>query len=157
SEFLVDWASRTTAISVQTKAGPFAFQIFDTPANLAIARSIFEGKTYPLVPFLKDVKTVVDIGANVGAASLFLAVQYPPASILAVEPGPEGHGLLTQTVAWFTIVASFDSGLSDRDGRVPLYLGKDDSVTNSVGVSSLNSDRSVTVTLRQAEDFFRAQ
>ena len=55
---------------------------------------IFAGTTYPTVPFVSGVKTVVDIGANVGAASVYFAMAYPDAQVYAFEPGSDPLSLL---------------------------------------------------------------
>jgi FkbM family methyltransferase len=38
--------------------------------------------------------TIIDLGANIGLASLYLAARYPSARILAVEPNPSSFDLL---------------------------------------------------------------
>ncbi len=45
------------------------------------------------------VRTVVDVGANVGLATLYLAQAFPESRIVAVEPDPGNFALLTRNVA----------------------------------------------------------
>lgn len=45
--------------------------------------------------------TIVDLGANIGLASLFLAARYPAARILAVEPDADNFTLLATNLAPF--------------------------------------------------------
>src|SRR5262245_14240140 len=45
-----------------------------------------------------NVRVIVDCGANIGIASLFLAARYPRAKILSVEPHPENFALLKTNV-----------------------------------------------------------
>lgn len=47
----------------------------------------------PVSDRLKDQKFILDLGANVGYASAFLASRYPQARILAVEPDPRNFEL----------------------------------------------------------------
>ena len=50
------------------------------------AEGILEGRTYPHLPFVDDVQVVLDIGANAGAATRYLAHHRPDAKIYAFEP-----------------------------------------------------------------------
>jgi FkbM family methyltransferase len=45
------------------------------------------------------VETIVDLGANVGYASVFLLSKYPRARVVAVEPDPENFALLRRNLA----------------------------------------------------------
>jgi len=134
-----------------------SFRIFDTALSREIVRSIMTGKTYPHVPFLTDVQTVVDVGANVGVASLYFSLQYPGARILAVEPYPAAFALLTGNLAQVAGAEAHGVGLHDHDGAMPLFVSKEDPVTNSVSASSLNGDDSVLVPVRSARAFLREQ
>jgi FkbM family methyltransferase len=140
---------------VVVKAGTdeFAFRIFNNPLCQEIISGILEGRTYPRLGFVTDVRIIVDIGANVGAASLFFAINFPTADILAFEPSPDTYKLLSENLAAFPKIQTYELGLSDRDCEVPLFLGKEDAVTNSIGRSYLNSSESVSVNLKDARSF----
>ena len=49
-------------------------------------------------------RVIVDLGANVGYASVDLALRYPGASVIAVEPEPSNVEVLRRNVAGFGIV-----------------------------------------------------
>jgi FkbM family methyltransferase len=56
---------------------------------------IFEQEVYRTVlRHLPDCSTIVDLGANIGLASLYLASAYPSARILAIEPNRDNFELL---------------------------------------------------------------
>ena len=63
-----------------------------SPSVVPQYMEIFDGCGY-LAPGAP--KRILDLGANVGLASLFFARQYPDASIDAIECDPEIYGLLT--------------------------------------------------------------
>jgi len=73
--------------TLQGPQGAIPFWLFKTDVCFQIANDIFAGITYPIVPSVSGVTTVVDIGANVGAASVYFAMAYPDAKIYAFEPG----------------------------------------------------------------------
>lgn len=64
-------------------------------------KEIFGGKSYPIMPGLTDVKTIVDVGANVGCASLFFHAAYPEAEVFAYEPDPVVYGVMRENIEPF--------------------------------------------------------
>jgi len=146
----MDWASRTTTITIKSASGLLPFRMFDNPLSQAVNTAILEGKTYPIMDFVKDVKVIIDVGANVGAASIHFALRYREAIIYAFEPWADSFRLLSQNVAALPRIRAFDFGLLDSDCRMPLYLSNLDAVTNSVSSSPLNSGRFVEICLRDA-------
>lgn len=74
------------ALTVPGRPEPVCFEYF--LASRAHILRILQGETYPCLPDIGHIATIVDIGANVGAASIMLAVKDPEARIHAFEPGP---------------------------------------------------------------------
>jgi FkbM family methyltransferase len=74
-----------------------------------------------------ELPVIIDAGANVGAASLWLAKRFPKASILAVEPDPTNAymcRLNTESVRNITVV---EAAIGSSSGAV--------SLSNAVGTS----------------------
>jgi FkbM family methyltransferase len=62
---------------------------------------VFVTKTYRAVTeYLRHSRTVVDLGANIGLASLYFAMEYPACHLCAVEPAPDNFQLLKQNLEW---------------------------------------------------------
>ncbi|MGI8745768.1 MAG: FkbM family methyltransferase [Bryobacteraceae bacterium] len=125
-----------------------AIQIFDTVIGRAVSRDVLTGKSYPILPFLKNVRTILDVGGNIGAASVYFALHYPEARVLAFEPDPECFTLLRHNTADLKNVRAFSFGLAGHDAVEPLFLGSIDPATNSLGKSTLNSVASVMVEIK---------
>ena len=53
----------------------------------------------PVVSEIRAVESVIDLGANVGLASLYFAHHWPSCRILAVEPNPETYEILADNLA----------------------------------------------------------
>ncbi len=123
-------------------------QTFDTVIGRAVSRDVLTGKSYPLLPFLKDVLTIVDVGGNIGAASVYFALHYPEARVFTFEPDPECFAVLLNNTADLANARAFNFGLSNHDAFEPLFLGLIDPATNSLGKSALNSSASVMVEVR---------
>lgn len=69
------------------------------------------------VPGLRwdKLRTIVDVGANVGAAALWFASRAPQARVVAVEPAPGAVSSLVRNLA--------QNGLRDRVDVVPVAIG----------------------------------
>lgn len=133
----------------------FPFHCFANPLSISIARQIFAGETYRPIPDLRDVRLIVDIGANIGAASIFLHTKYPSAQIVAVEPSPAAFALLRRNAAPFAQIELRQTALFDKKASLPLHAGRMDSVTNSFGQSELASKKfGETLELEDAAGFF---
>lgn len=94
--------------TTQTHA-PMEFRILGTDhavflrpgtTDIILFRDIFIRKQYGHAP-ISDVRTIVDCGANVGLASVFLLLQFPQARVIAVEPDPINYELCRKNLASF--------------------------------------------------------
>ena len=72
------------------------------------------------LPAPGGVRTIVDVGANVGASALFWKARYPEARLLCFEPVPENFVLLTQNLAGYASTECFNEGLGSADARLEL-------------------------------------
>jgi FkbM family methyltransferase len=67
----------------------------ETPSDHYTFGDIFEQEVYKTVlQHVPDCSMIVDLGANIGFASLYLAKAYPSARVVSVEPNRENFGLL---------------------------------------------------------------
>jgi FkbM family methyltransferase len=133
-----------------TGGGLRRFFYFDTPLGRHVLHEVLSGASYPLQRLAEPVRTVLDVGANVGAATVYFALHYPQARLLAFEPAPASYGLLVRNTRGLVNVETLNIGLADKSRRAALYLGSQDSVTNSVCASVLNTRTAVPVRLRSA-------
>jgi FkbM family methyltransferase len=72
------------------------FRITDY-ADAHAVREVFVDRQYEL-PAARPPRVVLDLGAHVGAATLFFRTRFPEARILAVEPDPETFAKLRRNV-----------------------------------------------------------
>jgi FkbM family methyltransferase len=139
-------AGRTLTVQVdgfRLNLRPLPSRDFDT------AYEIFHERIYSLPP-MSDVRTVVDVGGNVGMSCLWWAREYPNASIAAWEPHPTHCAIFADHIC--------SNGYSDRvrlrpaaagisDGTVSLT---DDDDASTIG-TSFRSARRIEVAM---EDLF---
>ena len=86
---------------------------------------IFVRQEYTFVrDLLKDQKTILDLGANVGYSSAYFAASYPSARILAVEPEPSNYQLCVRNLAPYgDRVRTLQGAVWSRCARLALARG----------------------------------
>lgn len=154
-------ASMKTAVTTSTvhlrDVGPIVLRHQGTPSSLAIARAIVAGRTYPAVPFIREVTTALDVGANIGAATIYLAALYPSARVCALEPAAGAFALLEDNTRNWPNVVRFRHGLGCTDRRAMLYDGAHESVEASLYHSVRSAHDGETVDIRAPAGFLAEQ
>lgn len=72
------------------------------------------------VPIEGEVRTVVDLGANAGQASVYLRDRFPSATILAVEADPDTARLAARNAGADPNTVVVSAAMCDHDGTVTL-------------------------------------
>ena len=116
---------------------------------------IFKGETYPIVDGIPEPETILDIGANVGAATLWFAANYPNAQIHAVEPAKANFDTLTRNTKQEGNVTRHNLALGVARS-VSMFPGVLDGATSSVVMGSMTSDAPVEVPSRRVGPWLRA-
>jgi FkbM family methyltransferase len=57
---------------------------------------------YQCLSGLSSVRTIVDAGANIGTASIFLLRTYPDATVIALEPEPGNFEILQKNLSYYS-------------------------------------------------------
>ena len=109
-------------------------------------------------PEIKNLKKVVDIGAQIGAFTTQIT-QFLDMSgkVYAFEPEPENFKLLTENIrlnALESKVEVISAAVSDRDGEATLSISSDNTGGNKLGVPEASSTRSAVVKTIDALAFF---
>lgn len=111
---------------------PITFECDDTIVARLVNEPILRGRTYPNLGFVGEVRTVFDVGANCGAASVHFARHHPEAVVHAFEPGKAALGYLERNVVSHPNVAVHPFGLHEEDREAVLWVGGSDLVTASI-------------------------
>lgn len=85
-------------------------------------QSVLDGE-YDIPGLAFDAPVILDIGANIGAFSVWAAERFPNATIFAYEPNPQTFSDLEENVAGLD-VSLRRVAVADFDGKAPLFLGK---------------------------------
>ena len=68
-----------------------------------------------------EVRSVLDIGANVGVTALYFSQLFPNAAIYAFEPAPDNFAVLAKNVANCNRIRAFNFALGAADATLELY------------------------------------
>ena len=142
--------------TLQVPGGTLPFNLFKNEVCFQVSNDIFAGITYPSISFLSEVKTIVDIGANIGAASIYFAMAYPEAQVYAFEPGSAPLSLCGKMSA-ISQVKVFPFGLHSRERTLSLFQGRNDSVESSLCNSTRTTGESEKIRLACAPEFLAEQ
>lgn len=128
--------------------------VLDYPHSIVMEsalREVLEEKAYPYLEFMVDRPgVIIDVGGNVGAASLAFSLRYPGKDIYTFEPSRSIFPFLRQNAERLPSTRAFNVGLYDRDCTTRLYTGTRASVTSSISGSSLNGSDYEMIELRRA-------
>ena len=75
-------------------------------SDFRVFSQVFVNREYAGAEQLRDVKLVLDCGANIGCASIYFLNTFPDCEVLAVEPDPESFELLERNLAPYGARAS---------------------------------------------------
>lgn len=77
------------------------------------------------LPKLTEVRTIVDIGANIGASVLYWKHLYPNSIVYAFEPEPSNFEILRKNAEGLSDVHVFNEALGDKSGLIELIHSPD--------------------------------
>ncbi len=128
------------------KVGP-TIRLRKGTTDLVVCKKIFLDLEYNL-NFPNSLTSIIDGGANIGAASIYLAEKFPHAKILAVEPDPENLILLKLNVASYPNIKIYGNALWGvrKTVRLGRSVGFDSSaVTTSNALGTAYEVETVTI------------
>lgn len=117
-------------LSLWFRGQPFHIRIEDA-ADLAALREVFLDHEYEHTE-LEDVKTIFDIGANIGVASIYFALRYPGARVYGFEPNPALYKRLKETTKAFSNIHPYQRAVADTEGMRVLYTHPDAPLSGSL-------------------------
>lgn len=118
-----DGEARSATLDFQWGDEVMEFECFDDARSRLTCETVLGGWAYPVVPFVRDVNVVMDVGANVGAAAVFFSLAYPAATVHAFEPARRPYRLLKANTDSRPNVHAHNFGLYSTNLRTRLDNG----------------------------------
>jgi FkbM family methyltransferase len=112
----------TTVLDIRGYAHPLHFR-HATTDKYVIAEVLLKDQYQPLSG-RANVRTIIDAGANIGTASVYLLNHYPKARLIALEPDPGNFAILQRNLAPYgTRAVALQQALWHRVERLSLDRG----------------------------------
>lgn len=99
------------------KRPSFHVRSIGSGSDFAVCRQIFDDHEYRYSP-PRDVKTIVDAGANIGCASIYFAENFEGARIIAIEASPDNFEVLQRNTSPFPKIECLNAALWDQNARL---------------------------------------
>lgn len=93
------------------------------PENFTTLWDIFVNQPYK-VRGLKDVRTIIDLGAHLGYSALYFAWKYPEATIYAFEPSPHAFRKLKRNTRFCKRIHCIQAAVSDLVGEQDFFVSR---------------------------------
>src|SRR5262249_52047297 len=107
------------------------------PPDAAIGfllEEIFVKTIYAPLPYLRP-HVILDVGANIGCASIWFRANYPEAQIYAFEPDPDVYQYLKANTNSLPNIGTYNYGCHEVEGTIRLFKGKGTTLTGTLGKS----------------------
>lgn len=109
------WKTRTSPVELTLPGVPAPLWVGPDDGFLLV--EIFRWHIYD-AGLAGPVRLILDLGANIGLASVYFAMKYPQATIVAVEPDDANCRLFRQNTAPFANVRLIQGGVWHREARL---------------------------------------
>ena len=127
-------------VSISDKEFSFQYPASEYMRNVVIG--ILQSKAYPILNLSNYYPNIImDIGANIGATSLYFHAYYPESKIYCYEPSEKNYRYLIKNLHDINGMYTFPYGLHNKSSEVPLYLGRDQSAQNSIYSNNDTTDQ----------------
>ncbi len=107
------------------------------------------------VPGNMDPKVILDIGGNIGVATIFFSRLFPNAKIHTFEPVPDNLVLLRKNVATLPNVTVHPVALGKEDASAEIFWSEEDSNLGGFSLfgKNANTGKSVTIDVRRSATY----
>jgi FkbM family methyltransferase len=136
----------TSCVEIGIPAKALRLRIRNNGFDYDVVEEIFAKNAYNIG--LDNVKRVLDLGGNIGLASLFFARSYPGAQICTVEPIPGNLTVLESNLKLNHISAQVvPAAAGERDGKIRFVISKDprQHASETTGIKVLPTASSIEV------------
>ncbi|HXK38571.1 MAG TPA: FkbM family methyltransferase, partial [Candidatus Paceibacterota bacterium] len=121
---------RAQRLDLQLQGKSFSIWMQDR-TSLAAFEEIFIRGEYS-VPDIPQSRIIMDVGANIGVASVYFCVRYPGVRLYSIEPDPDVCTVLRKNLAAYPNASVHQCALSDIDGAIDFHIHPTSSIASSL-------------------------
>ena len=85
-----------------------------------VYQQVFDAEEYGIVPSDTEVKVIIDGGANVGYTSVYFAIRFPGAKVIAIEPDPDNYAILLLNVDCYENIIPLNAAVWGKSGYISM-------------------------------------
>jgi len=115
-----------------------------------VFEEIFKEDCYKPVAVQQPIRTIVDVGANVGFAATYFRCCFPQSRIFCFEPDPRAFGTLRLTAEMLGNCTAVPYGLGNEDTKTRFYQGADSTALSSVYRNKFSTADAIDIDIRHA-------
>ena len=100
----------------------------------------------------KPPKTIIDGGANIGLAALYLINRYPETSIYSIEPDHSNFKILQKNTIHYNAIACYNNGIWNRNAKLKIInmeAGNESFIVSEVDDDNKNNDVIHAITINE--------
>jgi FkbM family methyltransferase len=134
-------------LKVKVPTAPFPVHLRLRTSDVSVFRTALRDSEYDLGLSINP-NVIIDAGANIGMASIFYAVKYPNARIIAIEPEESNFALLVKNTCSYRNITAIRAALWNCDGEISIGLPAPDSYEKwgfQTGIPGNGKARAVTM------------
>jgi len=120
-------------------------------------KGVFVDKEYVRQSKISNNYTMIDIGANIGAFSIFAATAAKNVRVYSFEPVPETFSRLAKNIEINNLAAfikSFELGIGGRNEKRKIFIDSDSSMANSLYQKNEAADKFIEIKVISLQDIF---
>ena len=119
--WLSSFGVRALRVRVSERGRTLTLLLRPNGGDCGVVEEIFLKRPYDVQT--EGIKTILDLGGNIGLATLLLQLRFPQAAIAVVEPIPQNVSVLKETLKLNGIQATvFEAAVGADDGLVKLLV-----------------------------------
>lgn len=145
---------KSTVVRVLVHGKVFPITI-SSPADRTVLREVFVDGEYNNV-CQPSPSIIVDVGANIGMASLYFASRFPECVIHAIEPCPKTFECLVENTAAFPNIKVHNVAISSKGGIADFYVSEAHFGSSLIARGNPNEKKISVITLTM-DEFMDAQ
>ena len=136
---------------VQNKLGYWFYKSKHLPIGTDIGIDLSKKLNFPI-------KTIVDIGANIGQSALYYRELFPESTLYCYEPIPAIYDQLKQKTRNDSAIHSFQNGVGASPGELEIVLLEDHlSQQHSFNKAAGKSDKTILVPITTVDEIIQKQ
>ncbi len=112
-------------ININNRKYEFYYKLSKKKQDSKYFQKIITGGVYRKINLNHNIDIILDIGANIGATSIFFALNYPNSTIFSFEPVSETYDILLKNTKLFNNIFCKKYAVTNNTGEQQIYIDQE--------------------------------